>query len=425
MADFEEAKQFLSKDENGTNVFDHITDLLANLLAERPNDPVAVFEQISARVKQGRFQGQDSTKPLFDKEDVGEFAATIAKLHQSQDDGDQEDASEPLPPPRADVLADLFSQRNAWSAAGVAIPETDLFKLQLSLARLAGADDSIETLRIWGKLQGRDADYFVAEGTGGAAEGDEADVPPEPEANRFTYWVCSFPGGPWTQLEPVRAEAILCARQIKRFLTGDLSATVLGYPQFPGPEKAFVRAIIALINADCALAPKGFFVENDDASGTSVDEEFQMPASAADLADAAAWEAFGLPFNSLGRVAPLESEDDEGNPVSQPEGWELKWLRSPDADQWTVRTHPSTLPDAKSAQVVLRSQLWPGAAAIATPSTATWTNIYVGYGYPASDTLYTPPMPPALQGEFDAATLKEQPDVVEDPEAEATEAKEE
>lgn len=404
--------------------FDHISDVLLKVITERPNDAVAIFEQLSGAVKSDRFAVSGaSANALPEAQLLAKYCKVVSKLHSGGEaaDGDADaegaEAEEPLPAPRADVLADLMTQRAAWKAAGVELAPTEVFKLQLSMARLAGGDDSIQTLRFWGKLFGRGSDYLVAEGTGGAqAAGDDDDEEGaiEAEANKHTYWVCSFAGGPWTQLGAVKPAAITCARQIKRFLTGDVGATVLGYPAFPGTEGAYLRAIIALVNADCAVAPKGYFQASDEGDAINVDDEYAMPG-AADLADAASWECFGSAFSSLGRVAPLETEDDEGNTASAPEGWELQVLRGVESDAWTVRTDPVTLPDAKSAQVVLRSQAWPGAFAVASPSTGTWTNVYMGFGHPAAATLYTPPMPPVLQSEFDASALKEQQDVIEDP----------
>ncbi|GBG32879.1 Radial spoke head protein 6-like A [Hondaea fermentalgiana] len=431
MTDFEVAKAFLLKDQDGSNLFDHVADVLLKVISERPENALQVFEQLSASVKAGKLSGGVANEATqAQRELIMAHSKQLSKLYRDpeapeaveDDEGDEAkeapEPEEPLPAPRADVLIDMDKEFAAWRAAGVHMAPQDSFKLQMSLARLAGADDSIQTLRLWGKLLGREGDYFVAEGTGGAAEeGDEDEEgvePAEPEANKHTYWVCSYPGGPWTRLGSLRPEAVLCARQIKRFLTGNLDASVLGYPAFPGTERAYVRAIIALINEECAIAPKGYFAVSEDGDAVDVAEEFTMPA-VADLLDASAWEAYGPAFSSLGRVRPVETEDAEGNTVSQPEGWELQWVRDALAEKWTARAYPRTLPDLKHAHAVLRSEAWPGAFAIASAASGAWSNVYVGYGFARADTLYTPPMPPALQKEYGGAQFKEQDDVIEDP----------
>lgn len=429
MTDYESAKAYLLKDHDGSNLFDHIADVLLKVISEQPENALDVFEQLSASVKAGRLSsGTAGESTQAQRELVAAHCKLLSKLYRDPapaegdaeaegEDGESKEVDEPMAAPRAEVLINLDQEYNAWRAAGIQMSPEDLFKLQLSLARLAGADESIQTLRLWGKLLGRKGDYYVAQGTGGAQDEEAEDVEPaEAEANKHTYWVCSYPGGPWTRLGPLRPEAIICARQIRRFLSGDLNAPVLGYPAFPGPERAYVRALIALVNESCAVAPKGYFAVSEEGDSMDVAEEFVMP-DAADLLDPSAWEVYGPAFSSLGRVRPVESEDEEGNVVSKPEGWELQWVREVVSEEWDARAYPRTMPGLKHAHAVLRSSAWPGAFAVASTASKSWSNIYVGYGIAKTEAPYTPPMPPPLQKEFAGAQFKEQDDVIEDPSA--------
>ena len=45
-------------------------------------------------------------------------------------------------------------------------------------------------------------------------------------ANGYTYYVCSFLGGPLTRLPAVKPAQIKAARQIKKFVTGKLDSQV-------------------------------------------------------------------------------------------------------------------------------------------------------------------------------------------------------
>ena len=81
---------------------------------------------------------------------------------------------------------------------------------------------------------------------------------------RYCYFVANTPGGKWTKLPNVWPDQLISARQLARFFTGDLNAPVKGHPPFPGTEKAYLRAQIARINADCELAPAGIFGVSDD-----------------------------------------------------------------------------------------------------------------------------------------------------------------
>lgn len=60
--------------------------------------------------------------------------------------------------------------------------------------------------------------------------------------NKKTYFVCNEPGGEWIKLPPVTPAQILCARQIKKFFTGNLESPVISYPPFPGNEINYLRA---------------------------------------------------------------------------------------------------------------------------------------------------------------------------------------
>jgi len=397
------------------------------VLTERPADAVAEFEQLSAAVKQQKtinandLEAQSKLlKDIAQLEPLKGYSRRISQLfgielepHEGDDDVENVD-QEPLAAPKASVLADLNADNQSWRAAGICIAEADLFKLQLSLARLAGSDGSIKSLRLWGNLFGRQASYFVAEGSRTNPTHSE-DENAEPEANQLTYWVATFPGAAWKQLPAVTSEAVQVAGKIRRFLTGDLTASVIGYPKFPGKEDVYVRAIIALINADCALAPAGYFVASEEGEDVVPCEEFSFPSSSELCDPAAGWQAYGTAFNSLGKVKPIEKEDDEGNTTTEPEGWEFQPLRDVESSLWTARTTPFSLPELKSEHVVLRSRLWEGAHVMASPASKTWTNFYCGFGFKKLEGAYVPPMPPAMQKEFPDHLLREEPDIIEDP----------
>ena len=377
-----------------------------------------MFEQISSAVKQQKFvppsvDGKiDSSlpEPISISKAKAAHSQALSAFHVPASEGEDGEAADPaeIVQPRAEVVEDLLGSSQSWESAGLSFGKEETYHLLVSLALLAGSDESIETLRLWGKVLGREADYFVAEGTLGSKEEEEG---VEAEANKHTYWVCAYPGAPWQKLPSLKPEAIVVAQQLRKFMSGNLDADVSGYPPFPGKEGDFLRATIALINAECSIAPKGYFKVEEENDGVSVEEEFAVEGNL-DTVDA--WEVFVPRFNELGRVTAIEEEDEEGNTITKPEGWEVEWLRPCTEDNWVIRSSPALLPGAKSQHTVVRSLRWPGAYAVSTLS-GSWTNIYVGYGYPASDTPYTPPMPPPLQSEYDASELKEQEDVREDP----------
>jgi len=407
--------------------YSQLSEALLKVLTERPDNAVEAFRQVLANVEK---EATEPTEPIkaANAHLVEKYSKGIARLHKSEADeegegengsedatAEQSEETEPLPPPRGEVLRDFESDMAAWAAAGIVLESGEALKLHLSLARLAGADTSIASLRLWGKFLGRHGVYFVAEGSGGEVKGEEDEEAEQAEekANKFNYWVCSFPGDSWTLLPQIRPSTVVVARQIRRFLTGRLDASVQGYPAFPGTEKDFVRAQIALINQECAIAPKSYFTF-EEGGDVELNEEFAMPA-AADLMGDDSWEQYGSAFSAIGRVDPVISEDEEGNEVSNPPDWTFTPLRDVNMADWDRRVYPRTIPEASGTKVVLRSRRWPGAYAVASPATKSWTNFYVGFGQSRNEIQFTPPMPPPIQKEADVSGLKEQEDVVEDP----------
>ena len=93
-------------------------------------------------------------------------------------------------------------------------------------------------LRLWGKILGKERDYYVAEGL--ADGGEEAgELPPNVEpkgtgVNKFNYWVSSCLTGDWTELPVVTPEQIQISRRLKYMFTGNLSTPILSNPLFPG-----------------------------------------------------------------------------------------------------------------------------------------------------------------------------------------------
>lgn len=88
------------------------------------------------------------------------------------------------------------------------------------------------------------------------------DIPPEPigkGVNRYSYFVVNSLSDEWIELPIVTPKQITLARQIKKFLTGDLEAEIVSYPCFCGKEKHYLRAMIARITAGTYIAPKNYY----------------------------------------------------------------------------------------------------------------------------------------------------------------------
>eukprot|EP00162_Nutomonas_longa_P022155 comp5172_c0_seq1/m.4301 comp5172_c0_seq1/g.4301 ORF comp5172_c0_seq1/g.4301 comp5172_c0_seq1/m.4301 type:complete len:439 (-) comp5172_c0_seq1:161-1477(-) len=294
--------------------------------------------------------------------------------------GEDEEVEEPeLPEPNDGFLPDVVGEQRLLESAGTGFGPEETYRLTLSIkALLEGAP--LEHVRLWGKIMGVHADYYVVEskfkdgeapedpedaqaneeeeeeanaGNGEEEEEDELNqdlgeegglgvrpvgvrrIKPHPAVpkeknegiNRLTYWVCTQIGGAWTRLPNVTPQQITAARKIKRFFTGDLAHEVNSYPPFPGNEAAYLRAQIARITHATSISPKGYFNPDENADEGSHDivknDEYEAP-ELEELIDPENWVHHEPKILLQGRVkhwAPEEPEEEEEDNEEDPDKW--------------------------------------------------------------------------------------------------------
>jgi radial spoke head protein 4A len=288
----------------------------------------------------------------------------------NEDDDEEVDALE-LPEPNDGEYPDLLAEQRLLEWAGTGLGAEESYELALSIKRLVEAVP-IARARFWGKILGTQGDYYVVESefrdgerpdsdaegddddldddegsdAGGAGSDGESDaggsdagtvgLPPVPKprkivapsvpkekhmgANRFTYWVADSACGEWVRLPPVTPEQIRCARDVRRYLTGDLRAEVPTHPPFPGREAELLRAQIARITHATRVAPAGTYAAPEDEDEDDPEAEAQPPTiidpedpdnegtgfpalDTAELNDPAAWVHIERCLHAQGRVA--------------------------------------------------------------------------------------------------------------------------
>lgn len=449
--DVSKAKAFLMRQEGGSSLYEHLTEVLMKLLTEQPDNALAAFEQLSAAVKGKGFPDFGTGGSTAGAAAAGELAAARSALLAAQvalfkaPVADEEGAGGPGEP-----VQDLTEEAGFLEWGGVGLGRTEAFRLHGALKHLAAKEAAgVKNLRWWGKFFGTQGDYLVAEGVADAPEDEPADE--ERDAlgnvvhktgdgpNKFTYFVTAGVGQPWTRLPRVTPHQVIAARALRRYLSGKLEAPVGGHPPFPGSEAAYLRARIALISAATAIAPAGVFtaVEGDENGAIEPNgEEFDAP----DLTTADGWVHTGLELNALGRTRPNPPKTDaEGNEIPDDAAPEpsapLKPIgEDPAVDEsapegggaWDIRPCPASgTPEGEtpSGPVVVRSLRWPGAVTVGLGKK--FTSAYVGWGLPVATAPYQPTLPPAVPAaEYDyagtgedgaAKAVKEQPDVTVDP----------
>ncbi|XP_026819794.1 radial spoke head protein 6 homolog A-like [Rhopalosiphum maidis] len=81
-------------------------------------------------------------------------------------------------------------------------------------------------------------------------------------ANKKSYFVTNQLNDSWIELPLLKPHHIIQSRNIKRYFTGNLESPVESYPLFQGLEKHYLRAQIARITAATQISPRDYFVLN-------------------------------------------------------------------------------------------------------------------------------------------------------------------
>eukprot|EP00038_Savillea_parva_P007408 m.169946 g.169946 ORF g.169946 m.169946 type:complete len:502 (+) comp13172_c0_seq1:58-1563(+) len=491
MADdaFADAKAFLqtASTGSGNNLYDHLANVITNILDERPSNAVDLVEDVSRKVKMRQVTTASAVTDAPAGAKAVAAAATRSTLFEKPEDDDDYDDDESAP-----TVADVVGTCKLFEDAGVGVGSTESFRIMLALKRLA-SEHPVTNVHFWGKIFGLEKDYVIAqcvykEGeepqaeetefddaglddrNDGDEEGDEKPkstyVKPRPlpieeygtGVNKYAYFVCSAPGEPWTALPNATPSAIAGSRNITKLFTGNLNAKVSSYPPFLMAEKTpteahLLRATIARISAETHLSPLGMFTfdeeeEEDEEGGRSsyvADEEYEG-VSKSTLLDStmAGWAhhvQYILPQGRTKWVNPKPPKEDEEEDEEEEEEEEEEVepetgppLLTPaqedepvdDGPAWSTKLTSQL--NARFAAVVASSNKWPGAHSLAYEKGKKFENIYIGTGVPYSPEPYNPPLPPLPQSEFevtDGITETVDPTVEEEEAFRAEQAKDE
>ncbi|XP_046402776.1 radial spoke head protein 6 homolog A [Ischnura elegans] len=246
--------------------------------------------------------------------------------------------------------------------------------------------------------------------------------------NSKVYYVCSELIEEWVKLPDVTPAQISAARQIKLAFTGDLDSEVATFPPFPGKEINYLRAQIARISAGTLISPLDYYDFDEDEDYEDENERSQLmkneefePVSLTDLTDPsmAFWVHQSQHILQQGRALwwnPKEGAEDEDEDEESEEEEEEEEEEEPEVgpplltslsedttsefiNPWSVTL--STKFDAENAFAVVRSNLWPGAAAYCTAGPKQkFENIYMGWGHKYSAFSYSPTPMPTIQSEY-------------------------
>ncbi|XP_072747686.1 radial spoke head protein 4 homolog A [Anoplolepis gracilipes] len=166
--DIRRAKKFLQKHstESGDSLYDHLTELLAKLLAEQPRNAVDIFEEYSRKMKEERFKTKtDHLRDLYVPPVQYDDAKKLIKLFQSVkqiDEGDQERMEDEEEDDKKKKYPDMLDLLFYFEQTGVGLPRHEMLLLNLSIRKLASTMP-VENIRFWGKILGKPKNYYIVE----------------------------------------------------------------------------------------------------------------------------------------------------------------------------------------------------------------------------------------------------------------------
>jgi len=450
----EECKAFLQKpavDGNGATMFGHVSEILLKLVEERPANPVDVFEEVSAAVKQSSYSASDAPlRRSYQDHPSIQWARNTVEQFRIKGPGEDKAAGGDA----GCEIQNITQDAQMFEAAGIGIGSHQAACLAVGLRKLAEIEP-LKSVRFWGKITGTKRDYIIAEATytdpkahepaphdepeevkPGAAE----PVPPEKMGeglNSYVYYVVGYEYAPdgvygrytydkWVKLPPVKPEHIMAARAIRKMFTGELDAPVDSYPPFPGSEAEYLGAQVARISRGCTMTVAGAWSAEPDENDQLViaqkpltgDDPF-APVKSTELVNPETYleswvhhPMYPSILSKMGRcVYPKKvlAEDEE-----PPE--EEEWMQGEAPNKsiteeqpvgaiaaFSVRLATPVLGDYSAA--VLRSNRWPGAYAAVLENQM--VNVYVGDGLKYTGQSFQVAMPPALPQECSEEVIPE------------------
>jgi hypothetical protein len=424
----EKVQALLKIDTGDGSLHEHLVRLSRKLAEEKPGEALAQLETLSRHLKQSGYRGASAVDEIMPI--AVDSEAEDALLQWCSSTLTMVRPSIPAAPPKVlGTVQNIMDDAAMLRWAGIGFGQQESYQLTLSLRQLASETPSITSLRLWGKVLGTEADYYVAEGVLQSIE-RHPDAPPPPPilpdspeydveprgdgANAFTYWVSLGGCAPWVRLPAARASHIRAARSIKYLMTGSLDSPVSSMPWFPGKERHLLRAQIARISATCNLAPKGWYEEDDGGKIKEVENPLDTFPALEELETENGW-AHSMPclnkFGKSGQYPDPSIYDDLTPPLSDQQlaavqkivtdqatdDPEVPGLLSglesdlatlkPDGEEnniaWSFKAfgdkgmYKFADEDKCHKVVAARSLIWPGAVAAAQGKK--FANIYIGY----------------------------------------------
>lgn len=244
------------------NDIHHLNELIKEILAYNKKDGYEKFEEVSIYIKRKMTKlSFQYYLPIYQPKKSIELTPIEEKVFKELNKKKPKQIET-----INNYIEDVLSLSRVLEWAGISFNKTEWFKIRLAMKKLLINSNAI-SLRFWGKIYGVDADYFIIQGS--LKNYSQTNPKPYVESrgneglNKYTFWVSNSLLEGWTELPDVTAEQITECRKFKYHFSGNLSAKVKGFNNFPGREAHLLKCQILRIMHSSCIVPEGYLRASD------------------------------------------------------------------------------------------------------------------------------------------------------------------
>ncbi|KAJ8954788.1 hypothetical protein NQ318_014899 [Aromia moschata] len=163
--EFNNAKMFLqmASTVTGDNLYDHLTEVLNKILAERPENVIDFFEEYSRKVKERRFRPlTDHLEDIYVPPGRYDLSNKLMPVLRPLPPGEPSTV-DPEDLEMADMSKNNMMELNYYlEQCGIGLPRIEMCYIMLSIRKLIHTEP-ISSIRFWGKIFGTLKNYIVLE----------------------------------------------------------------------------------------------------------------------------------------------------------------------------------------------------------------------------------------------------------------------
>ena len=280
----------------------HMDELVKEILAYHVKDGMKNFEDISLYVKKKiqklSINYKTQVKQPNDLLDMTELEKKIIKEINNK--------KQKSLPKINNLMDDVLEKSKILEFAGINFGKNIWYKLKLAMKRIM-TEENAETLKFFGKIYGKEADYYIIYGRLKNYPFQKYSKNPhyEPKGlegvNAITFWVSNNFLEDWYQLPDLNPNQLATSMLIKYSFTGNLKSKVKSFINFPGSEAHLLKCQVLRIMHGCFVVPDGYLetknIENSEETYgvdigdkvTQVKEDFQFPNTSEALLTLDTW----------------------------------------------------------------------------------------------------------------------------------------